>query len=692
MPVKMTRSEYEAKYGSAPTPTASAAPVKMTRSEYEAKYGVAPKKVEPEKGLGDKLIGRFSQGLQGAAKSVVTPGVSPIAPIPGGRTFLRAAGAAGGAVGDVVGAAVSAITPDAVEKKVGDVVAPVAAPIMKAGKKIFSAVESLAPETAQDIKDAANATNLFVGGAAAKAPAQAAVKNVIKPAAQVAAKATTPAAEGIIANINRITPAKRQQFKAMQGVSEEQWLRERGIVGTREDTVGKLLQNFTELRTNVDEALEAIPGNFRDPRVTQVAEEAAEYAKSVEDKLAGSLSALAEKAKGVGLTTKEINEVKRYYERNVKMGYLKDPNKVSGDGVRATNRDSRLREYLLDIAEKSGFPEMRQMNKDIQANKFLANEIAGRMEGQAANNPMSLTDWIVVTPSLVHPAALAGFIGKKFLSTEGVRAFAARAMAGFPTRKPVLKADLAEIRRRAEELAKKTEEVRGETEKAALLSDELMKAGYIIGPGERGFIMQNPVPLTRQEQLMIRAAKNKEEQEQMARYILEQRAEGKAVGEGFTMKDIDNTPLLNPTPKDEMGIIDIGTPKVFRGVGGSHEFSGKSAVAKGRNYSLNRDRASAFGSVSDFSINPEANIVQIDMTGRELMDIAKELGVTRSAMLSPDLLTKQLLEKGYDGIIYTDRLTKGGDSITDLIDFTGKSIVNPKKKSKRLFGGDQIDF
>jgi len=49
-PIKMTRAEYEAKYGtpppSSPAPTATApaggAPVKMTRAEYQAKYGTAP--------------------------------------------------------------------------------------------------------------------------------------------------------------------------------------------------------------------------------------------------------------------------------------------------------------------------------------------------------------------------------------------------------------------------------------------------------------------------------------------------------------------------------------------------------------------------------------------------------------------------------------------------------------------------
>ena len=44
-PLKMTRAEYEAKYGAkAPTGATSTAPIKMTRAEYEAKYGVQTQK------------------------------------------------------------------------------------------------------------------------------------------------------------------------------------------------------------------------------------------------------------------------------------------------------------------------------------------------------------------------------------------------------------------------------------------------------------------------------------------------------------------------------------------------------------------------------------------------------------------------------------------------------------------------
>ncbi len=78
------------------------------------------------------------------------------------------------------------------------------------------------------------------------------------------------------------------------------------------------------------------------------------------------------------------------------------------------------------------------------------------------------------------------------------------------------------------------------------MADELQKAGFTMSEGTKGFITENPIPLSRNEQALIRAAKNRAEQQQMVNYILEQRAQGRAVGEGFTVQDIDNVPILNP--------------------------------------------------------------------------------------------------------------------------------------------------
>ncbi len=69
----MTRAEYSAKYGSAPTTPAPAAsaPVQMTQAEYDAKYGsAAPAAAAPAAPKSSSFLGNVGSALKGAAKAV----------------------------------------------------------------------------------------------------------------------------------------------------------------------------------------------------------------------------------------------------------------------------------------------------------------------------------------------------------------------------------------------------------------------------------------------------------------------------------------------------------------------------------------------------------------------------------------------------------------------------------------------
>ena len=54
----------------------------------------------------------------------------------------------------------------------------------------------------------------------------------------------------------------------------------------------------------------------------------------------------------------EVNEVKRLYERNVRVDYLNPTNPSPEKLVRATNIDSALRKFVEDNAAKNGFPSL----------------------------------------------------------------------------------------------------------------------------------------------------------------------------------------------------------------------------------------------------------------------------------------------------------------------------------------------
>ncbi len=90
----------------------------------------------------------------------------------------------------------------------------------------------------------------------------------------------------------------------------------------------------------------------------------------------------------------EINEVKRLYESNVKMGYLKE--NATRDIDKATNIDSAIRKQQLDIAQKRGLKNLNELNKQTQASKFIVDKLGKKMIGQNGNNALSLTDWILL--------------------------------------------------------------------------------------------------------------------------------------------------------------------------------------------------------------------------------------------------------------------------------------------------------
>ena len=81
----------------------------------------------------------------------------------------------------------------------------------------------------------------------------------------------------------------------------------------------------------------------------------------------------------------EINEVKRFYEQNNKLTYGKDI--TAGEkSIRATNIDNAVREWQIKTAEENGFDNLREMNKETQASKFLLDKLVKNENGRLGNN------------------------------------------------------------------------------------------------------------------------------------------------------------------------------------------------------------------------------------------------------------------------------------------------------------------
>jgi hypothetical protein len=129
-----------------------------------------------------------------------------------------------------------------------------------------------------------------------------------------------------------------------------------------------------------------------------------------------TIGTLARKFQKEGLEMSDINELKRIYERVVKLGYSKliNPDKVE----RATRIDDALRKWQFSEAGRRGFKDLSALNKETQAAKMLLNAIGKKYAGDA-NNAITLTDWIVLSGG--NPQAVAGYIAKKALQEKGTQ-------------------------------------------------------------------------------------------------------------------------------------------------------------------------------------------------------------------------------------------------------------------------------
>ena len=277
-----------------------------------------------------------------------------------------------------------------------------------------------------------------VGSVAANAAGGAAIGTlgVVLPlpaAAVRGARAVTGPVQ-IMDRIARITPTQTRKFERMaNGASPGQYLADRGIFGTQEEIVTKLGSRWQESKGVVDTELAKLGGEWKtDPVDTALtdlfAREQRVSSLGAPSRDLTRVEALVAKNDASGLTMTEINEVKRLYERNVKLDYIKSQQTESV--ARANNIDSAIRNWQIDKADKLGFTNLRELNKETQLAVQLGNDIFARVQGQQGNNAVGLTDAILVSGGT--PESVVMLASKKFFGNQSIQAKIASLLSGAP--------------------------------------------------------------------------------------------------------------------------------------------------------------------------------------------------------------------------------------------------------------------
>ena len=256
------------------------------------------------------------------------------------------------------------------------------------------------------------------------------------------AEKVTPTSESIMQRVARIPKGEQVKFEKITGKSVGQFLDETGNYGTPDKIIEKLYNDFTKSKQTADDALETLQGTYRADVVKTALNELegkVERTSSIgaPDIDLSRVRELAIKERQQGLTMSEINEVKRLYEKRVRLGYLKEQNVDAID--KATNIDSSLREWQMKEAKNAGLTNLDEINKFTQANKQLMDALGKETAGSAGNNALGLTDAILVAGG--SPESIASLVTKKVFSDKGVQSYVAKKLSKVPvkTNVPVAK-------------------------------------------------------------------------------------------------------------------------------------------------------------------------------------------------------------------------------------------------------------
>lgn len=232
-----------------------------------------------------------------------------------------------------------------------------------------------------------------------------------------------PTSPEIMNRVARLKPTDATKFEKVAGKTHGEYLTETGNFGTPDKIIANESTKFAKSIQAVDDELAKLPGIYKDGSVSDALKMLLEKSRKVSGENIKSpyhnqVKEWVTKYNAGGLTMSDINQVKRLFEREVKLGYNKLTN---ADAVqKATYVDNALRTWQVKQANQLGFKNIAELNKQTQISKFLINKLGDQVVGQSGLNGVSLTDWIMLSGG--DATSITGFLTKKFFSNKAVQA------------------------------------------------------------------------------------------------------------------------------------------------------------------------------------------------------------------------------------------------------------------------------
>jgi len=234
--------------------------------------------------------------------------------------------------------------------------------------------------------------------------------------------------------VARINALDQQKFSQTAGKSVGDYLVERGIYGNDEQIMMQLANRNQQSKNLADTELAKLGGQWKSAPIKTalddlLARETRISSPGASSKDLSLVQQLKTKHDTTGLTMSEVNTVKRLYERNVRLDYLKQnlPESIA----RANTIDDAIRKWQFSQAEKLGLNNLPEINKETQLAKMLGDALFKKNARSGGNNAFGLADAILLSGG--DPSAISMLIIKKTLGNKSVQSSVAKLLAGEPT-------------------------------------------------------------------------------------------------------------------------------------------------------------------------------------------------------------------------------------------------------------------
>lgn len=218
-------------------------------------------------------------------------------------------------------------------------------------------------------------------------------------------------------------PKKKGVSLPGEGVDPGKWLVDRGFKSTDPgNQLESVMTHFSEQKGNLDSAIEQLAKNprmqgIKDPAIDKIITDMKEYyAKTENRSQLSQLNKRSELYAKDGMDIKQVNELKREYERNVRPDYVNAALRGSDSlkNTAAKNLDSQIRELVQEKASQGGFDNIAEMSKEVQQSKEMMNMLSKKaLKSEALPNGLDFTDKLLIYGSGLNPKAIAADLIKK---------------------------------------------------------------------------------------------------------------------------------------------------------------------------------------------------------------------------------------------------------------------------------------